>query len=66
MVPSFGGGDDAVWVGGPGEGLGIIVGLFDEAVDGGLKIGDGAKDEALQPAPGELCEEALDGIQPRA
>ena len=62
-MPPFDGGNDAVWVGGPDEGLGIFVGLVDEAVDGGLKIGDGAEDAALEPAPGELCKEALDGIE---
>ena len=62
----FDGGDDAVGVGGPDEGFGIIVGLVDEVVDGCLKIGDGAEDAALEPAPGELGEEALDGIQPGA
>ena len=65
-MPAFDGGNDADWVGGPDEGLGIFVGLVDEAVDGGLKIGYEAEDAALEPAPGELCEEALDGIQPRA
>ena len=65
-MPSFDGGDDAAWVGGPEEGLGIIVGLVDEAVDGGLELGDGAEDAALEPTPGKLGEKALDGVQPGA
>jgi hypothetical protein len=32
-VPAFDGGDDFIGVGGPDEGLGIMIGLFDEAVD---------------------------------
>ncbi len=39
---------------------------MDEAVDGGLKIDDGMEDAMLEPAPRELGEEALDGIEPRA
>ena len=66
MVSSFDSGDDAVWLGGPDEGFGVVVGLVDEAVDGGLEIGDGAEHAALQPAAGELGEKALDGVQPGA
>ena len=43
LVPSFDGGDDFVGVGRPDEGLGIAIDLFDEAVDGGLEIDDGAQ-----------------------
>lgn len=38
----------------------------DEAVDGGLEINQRMEDAALEPPPGELDEEALDGIEPRA
>ena len=51
MVPSSDGGDDFVWVSGPGEGFGIIVGLDDEAVDGGLEVDDTSKDTALVVPP---------------
>ena len=34
MLPAIDSGDDAVWVGGPDEGFGIVVGLGDEAVYG--------------------------------
>jgi hypothetical protein len=37
-------GDDFVWVRGPGEGFGIMVGLSDE---GGLKIDDATEDTSL-------------------
>src|SRR5260370_41699437 len=53
-------------VGGPDEGLRVRVGLGDEAVEGGLEVDDRAKDTALEAAPGEFGEEALDGIEPRA
>ena len=48
------------------KGFGLLVVLGDEAVDGGLQVDDGAEDAALQPPPGELGEEALDGVEPRA
>ena len=41
-----------------------MVGLGEEAVDGGLQIDDGSEDAALEAALGELGEEALDGIEP--
>jgi hypothetical protein len=47
LVPSSDSGDDFVWVGGPGEGFGIIVGLDDEAVDGGLEIYHASEDTAV-------------------
>ncbi len=36
--------------------------LGEETVDGGMEIGDGAEDAVLQPSPGQLGEEALDGV----
>ena len=66
LVPSFDGGDDAVRIGGPDEGLRFCVVLADEAVDGGLEVDDGAEDAALEPALGELGEEAFDGVEPGA
>ena len=41
-----------------------MIGLFDEAVDGGLEIDDGAEHAAFEAAPGELGEETFDGIEP--
>jgi hypothetical protein len=66
LVPSFDGGDDAVGIGGPSEGLWIIICLGEEAIDGGLEIDDGAEDAAFQSTPGKLGKEALDGIEPGA
>ena len=60
-MPSSDSGDDFVWVGGPGEGFGIIVGLDDEAVDGGLEVDDTSKETALESPFGEFGEEPLDG-----
>ena len=64
MLPTFDSGKDALWVSGPDEGFGIGVGLCDEAVDGGLEVGDGAEHAALEAAPCELGEEAFDGVEP--
>ena len=50
LVPSSDGGDDFVWIGGPGEGLRFLIVLFEEAVDRGLQVGDRSKDAALEPA----------------
>ena len=63
-MPSFDGGDDFVGVGSPCEGLWFGVGLGEETVDGGLEVDDGAEDATFQAAPGQLGEEALDGIEP--
>ena len=65
-MPSFDGGDDFVWIGGPGEGLWVVVGLVEEAVDGDLEVDNGAEDAAFQAPLRELREEALDGIEPGA
>ena len=65
-MPSFDGGDDFVWIGGPGEGLWVVVGLVEEAVDDDLEVDNGAEDAAFQAPLRELREEALDGIEPGA
>ena len=67
MEPLVSGSDDAVGVSGPSEWLrlGRVV-LRNEAVDGGLEIDEGMKHPALQATPGQLGEEALDGVQPGA
>ena len=67
MEPSVSGGDDGVRVGFPDEGLRVFGIVFaDEAVDGGLEIDDGMEDAVIEPAPGELGEEALYGVEPGA
>ena len=47
MVPTFDGGDDLIWVGGPFEGFWLVVVFCEEAVDGGLEIDDGMERAAL-------------------
>ena len=42
------------------------MGLGDEAVDGGLEVDDRTEDAPFQTPPGELGEEGLDGVEPRA
>jgi hypothetical protein len=53
LLPAVDGGEDAVGVGDPGEGLWMFVVLGDVAVDGGLEIDEGAEDAALESTPGE-------------
>jgi len=47
-MPTIGGGDDFVWIGGPDEGLWLLVVVGDEAIDGGLEIDDAFEDAALE------------------
>lgn len=63
-MPSFDGGDDFVWVLGPGKGLWVGVDVGEEAVDGGFEFLDGSEDAALEAPVGELGEEALNGVEP--
>jgi ComEC/Rec2-related protein len=64
LVPTPDGSDDFVGVGGPSEGLRVVLGLVEESVDGGLEIDDRAEDTALQASLGEFGEKALDGVEP--
>ena len=57
--------DDGVRVGGPDERLRVFVVLLEEAVDGGLQIGDALEDPTLEPPLRQRGEEALDGVEPR-
>lgn len=63
-MPSFDSGDNLVGIGGPGEGVGLVVMLGDEAVDGGLQVDDGAEDASRQAAFCQLGKEALDRVEP--
>jgi hypothetical protein len=63
-MPSSNGGDDLGGIGGPNKGLGIIVGLGEEAPDGGLEIDQGSEHAALQPSLTRLGEKTLHGIEP--
>jgi hypothetical protein len=53
-----------VGIGDPLEGVRLGIVILEEAVDGGLEVGDGSEDAALETALGQDCEEALDGVQP--
>ena len=44
----------------------MIIVRFEIAVDGGLEVGDGAEDAALEALSGECGEEVLDGVEPGA
>src|SRR3954463_1182195 len=66
LVPAYDGGDDLVGVCGPGEGLGVMVGLVEIAVDGGLEGDDGGEHAAVHSALGERGEEGLDCVEPGA
>ena len=63
-MPAPDGGDDFVGIGDPLEGLRLGVVIVEEAVDGGLEVGDGSEDAALEAALGQDGEEALDGVEP--
>ena len=64
MLPAFDSGEDAFWVGGPDEGLGIGVCLSDKAVDSDLEVNDRSEHAALETTARELGEEAFDRIEP--
>jgi len=65
LIPASDGSDDFIGIGGPHEGLGVIVGFLQEAVDGGLEIDNRAEGAAFKAAFGQFGEEALDRIEPR-
>jgi hypothetical protein len=66
LIPSVDFIDDAIGVGGPDEGLGVVVVLGEVAIDGSLEVDQRVKGAALQAPPGEGGEEGLDRIDPRA
>ena len=54
MVSAFDGGDDLVGIGGPGEGLCVVVDFGEEAIDGALEIDDRAEHAAFEAALTQL------------
>src|SRR3546814_17562467 len=64
MVPAADCGDDLVGIGSPDEGLWIIVGFGEEAIDGGLEVDDRAEDAAFQASVCEICAVSLDSVEP--
>ena len=65
-MPTPDGGDDFIWISRPREGLGTGVRLGNVPVDGRLKVNHRMEDAALEPLAGQLSEEALNRIEPRA
>jgi hypothetical protein len=52
----------SVGIGGPGEGLGVLIGFDEEAVNSGLQIDDACEDTRFEPLPGHgLCGCGTDG-----
>jgi hypothetical protein len=66
LVPASDGSDDFVGIGGPGEGLRLLVVLGEKAIDGGLEVDDGVEDAAFQAPLRQLGEEALHRVEPGA
>jgi len=64
-VPFFDSADDFIWIGGPGERSGVLVGFCNEAIDGGLEIDEGMEDAPVEAPFREFCEEPFDGVEPR-
>jgi hypothetical protein len=65
LVPTFNGGDNLVWIGGPCEWFRALVSFGDEAINGGLEIDERIEDTPVEAPFGEFGEEALDGVGPR-
>ena len=51
-------------IGGPGEGLRIVIGFGEVSVDSSLEIDDAFEDATFEPLPGQLGEETFNGIEP--
>jgi hypothetical protein len=66
LVPAADGSDDLIGIGGPDEGLGVVIGLGEETLDGGLQIDERAEHAALEPSPGELGEEPSTALSQEA
>ena len=64
-MPAPDGFDDFVGVGDPLEGLRLGVVIVEEAVDGGLEVGDGSEHATLETALGQGGEKAFDSVEPR-
>ena len=64
LAPSLDGGDDFVWVCGPDKGAWVLVGLVDEAIDGGLRIDNEVDHAALEAAVCQFGEEPPHRVEP--
>ena len=56
--------DDCIRVSGPDEGLGVVIGIGEVAVNGGLEINDTLEHASLEPLLGQFGEKTFDGIEP--
>src|SRR4051794_32987314 len=65
LVPAADLHEDVLRPGGPDEGSWVGVGLGEEALDRGLQLDERAERAPPEPAPGQLGEEPLDGVEPR-
>src|SRR5215475_6980771 len=57
-------GDNGIWLGGPDEGFGVLVSMFDPVCDSGLEVwhaGEGASADALSR---DLGKQPFDEIEP--
>ena len=63
-MPAPDGGDDFVGICDPLEGFRLGVVVIEEAVDGGLEVGDGPEDATLETALGQDGKKAFDRIEP--
>jgi hypothetical protein len=66
LVRAPDGDDDFVGIGDPLEGFRVGVVMIEEAIDGGLEVGDGSEDAALETAFGQGGEKALDALSQEA
>jgi hypothetical protein len=64
LRPASDGSDDFVGVCDPMEGLRLGIVILEEAVDGGLEVGDGSEDAAFETALRQDGEQTLDGVEP--
>jgi hypothetical protein len=58
-VSSFDGGDDFVWILGPGKGLRVCIGFIGEALDGVFELLQGLEHAAFEPFLCKVGEEGL-------
>ena len=64
-MPALGSGDDVFGIGVPGEGLGLLIVVVDEAVDGGLEVDQGVEGTAAGGGS-VVAKRGLDCVEPGA
>src|SRR5215207_6357034 len=58
-------GDDGIGLGGPDEGFGVLVAMFDPVGDRGLEVGHGGKGATADALSGDLGKQPFDEVEPR-